>query len=163
MGVSSKPRRLVGHRVMQAGYRKRGVELVIKVTLPADDRRPPCDDQGRLSARLRADRRGPSHTQAGYCCNDEKEFCPMSRRTGWSVLLLFSAFTWADQVTIERDARMSTQRLEKVAPLQGVSAFRADGADEPGPDETPHRTQRTGAAQDLEWDAPGLIPRRSPR
>ena len=87
----------------------------------------------------------------------------MSRPTGWSVLLLLSAFASADQVTVERDAR-STQRLEKVAPLQGVPAFRADGADEPGPDETPHRTQRTtGSPQDLQWDAPGLIPRRAPR
>ena len=87
----------------------------------------------------------------------------MSRPTGWSVLLLLSAFASADQVTVERDAR-STQRLEKVAPLQGVPAFRADGADEPGPAETPHRTQRTtGSPQDLQWDAPGLIPRRAPR
>jgi hypothetical protein len=86
----------------------------------------------------------------------------MLRPTGWSVLLLFSAFASADQVTVERDARMSTQRLEKVAPLQGVPAFRADSADEPGPDETPRLTQRTtGSPQDPEWDAPGLIPRRS--
>ena len=88
----------------------------------------------------------------------------MSRPTGWSVLLLFSAFAWADQVTVERDARISTQRLEKIAPLRGVPAFRADGAEELGPDETSHRTQRTtGSPQDLEWGAPGLIPRRSPR
>jgi hypothetical protein len=88
----------------------------------------------------------------------------MSRRTGWSVLLLFSAFAWADQVTVDRDPRVSTQRLEKVAPLQGVPAFRADDTDEPGPDETSHRTQRTtGSPQDLEWGAPGLILRRAPR
>lgn len=88
----------------------------------------------------------------------------MSRPTGWSVLLLFSAFASADQVTVERDARMRTQRLEKVAPLQGVPALHADGVDEPGPDETRPLTQRTtGSPQDLEWDAPGLIPRRSPR
>jgi hypothetical protein len=95
-------------------------------------------------------------------CNDEKEFCPMSRRTGWPVLLLFFAFASADQVTIERDPRGGTKRLEKVAPLQGVSAFRADGANELGPDETSHRTQRhTGSPQDPEWGAPGLIPRRA--
>lgn len=88
----------------------------------------------------------------------------MSRSTGWPVLLLFSAFASADQVTAERDPRVRTQRLENIAPLQGVPAFRTDGADEPGPDQTSHRTQRnTGSPQDPEWGAPGLIPRRSPR
>ena len=61
----------------------------------------------------------------------------MSRPTGWSVLFLLSAFASADQVTVERDARMSTQQLEKVAPLQGLPAFRADGADDRAPMKRP--------------------------
>ena len=37
----------------------------------------------------------------------------MSRRIGWPVLLLFSAFASADQVTVDRDPRGGTKRLER--------------------------------------------------
>lgn len=83
-------------------------------------------------------------------------------RSAWSVLLLVSAFSSAEQFTVEGGADASAVTVEKLMPLVGVPAFQANTPGSGNPS-----TSATERAPDISRDhkqgAPALIPRRSAR
>ncbi|MGH8582173.1 MAG: hypothetical protein ACREWG_05165 [Gammaproteobacteria bacterium] len=92
----------------------------------------------------------------------------MSRRSGWSVLvipfLLSSPLIVAEQVTPDRDAKATGQRPEKIEMPAAVPAYRPEGPEVPPAGEAPGTNQRASSAlREPGRYVPGPLPRKHRR